>query len=273
MYILCMKNEILRIMKANGMAFNKSLGQNFLIDEEVLERIVDGVLPTDNILEIGAGLGILTNRLLKITPNVIAVEFDKKLAKYLEKNTKAKIIQEDILKCDLVKITTENKINKIIANLPYYITSPIIMRILEELEGIKSARLMVQYEVAKRIVAAESSKDYGILSIACQYYAECELLFKVPYSSFLPVPKVDSAVVELKIRQTPLISSNKDDFFKLIKAAFAQRRKTFANSVSNTLNIDKSILENALQKINRTGNARAEQLSISEFDELTNLVL
>ena len=268
-----MKNEILRIMKANGMAFNKSLGQNFLIDESILVQIVNSVEPNDSILEIGAGLGVLTNKLLEITPNITAIEFDKKLAKFLEKNTTASIIHEDVLKCDLPQIVQENKINKIIANLPYYITSPIIMRILEELKGIESSRLMVQYEVAKRIVAKEGSKDYGILGIVCQYYAECELLFKVPSSSFLPAPKVDSAVVELIIHKTPLIASDKDDFFKLVKAAFAQRRKTFVNSVNNTLKIDKRTLTNALKKIKSTENIRAEQLSIKEFDELTRLLI
>ena len=274
------------------MAFNKSLGQNFLIDSEVLERIVDGVQPSDSILEVGAGLGVLTGRLLEITPEVTAIEFDRKLAKYLEKNTSAKIIHEDVLKCDLAGIVAENSVNKIIANLPYYITSPIIMRILEELRTadgrpyIDSAKLMVQYEVAKRIVAKEGSKDYGILSIACQYYADCELLFKVPSSSFLPAPKVDSAVVELKIRkmQTPagdagtpfekgaLVKSDKDDFFRLVKAAFAQRRKTFVNSVSNTLGVEKAALEGHLKKIGRPANIRAEQLSIEEFDRLAEFL-
>ena len=278
------------IMKENEIAFNKSLGQNFLIDEEVLDKIASDVVASDGILEIGAGLGVLTNKLLKETDNVVAIEFDRKLAEYLKRTTKAKIIQDDVLKVDLDSIIRENDINRIIANLPYYITSPIIMLILEELspvgnhpdafgvtpprEGncIDSAKLMVQWEVGKRIVADEGSKDYGILSIACQYYAECEMLFKVPSSSFLPAPKVDSSVIELKMRERPIVSSEKDDFFRLVKAAFGQRRKTFVNSVSNILCIDKTIVQKAILDIGKAENVRAEQLSIEEFDKLTQIL-
>jgi len=274
-------------MKENGLNFNKGLGQNFLIDDEILSKIASGVEQSDGVLEIGAGLGVLTKKLLEKTENVVAIEFDRKLAEYLRKNVNAKIIQDDVLKVDLMRIIGENKINKIIGNLPYYITSPILMRILEganhpahfvgtppkEGNFLKSARLMVQYEVGKRIVAHEGGKDYGILSIACQYYAECEMLFKVPSSSFIPMPKVDSAVIELKMRSKPIVDSDKDSFFRLVKAAFGHRRKTFVNSVANCLDIDKNISQRALKEIGRDENVRAEQLSIREFDKLTQILL
>jgi 16S rRNA (adenine1518-N6/adenine1519-N6)-dimethyltransferase len=261
-----LKDEIKLIMRKNGLTFHKSLGQNFLICESTLENIVagSGVTENDTVLEIGPGLGVLTNRLAPVAKKVTAIELDSKLATFLRANTpeNVEIIQGDVLKIPL----PESSI--VIANIPYYITSPIIMRLLEENLPIRSATIMVQKEVAQRITAKPNSKNYGILSIACQYYSNPSILQIVPANCFLPAPKVDSAVVHMEILPEPAVNVNHESFFNLVRAAFSQRRKTLANSLSHTLNIEKNLVIKAIIDANLHENVRAENLSLEDFANL-----
>ena len=263
----------------------KRLGQNFLIDGEVIQDIIDyaQITKDDVVLEIGPGVGFVTEQLVKYAKKVIAVELDEEAVKELEANDELnkydnlKIIHNDILKTDLSTLCEENI--KVVANIPYYITSPIIAHLLGEIDDLNNKNrskivdiiLMVQEEVARRIVATEKSsgKQYGLLTILSQFWADCEIIRLVGRKSFYPAPKVNSALVSLKVRQEPKLKLSDYGFFrKTIKSAFSQRRKTLKNClVSN--GFDRGKVEEAIKELNLDENIRGEKLSIEQFGELS----
>jgi 16S rRNA (adenine1518-N6/adenine1519-N6)-dimethyltransferase len=259
----------------------KRLGQNFLINSEVISDIIDyaNISPNDVILEIGAGVGFVTEQLVKHAKKVIAVELDEEAIKELQKLDcdNLEIIHKDILKTDLSGLCEEEI--KVVANIPYYITSPIIVHLLGEIDDlenknrnkIKDIILMVQEEVARRIVATENSpsKQYGLLTILSQFWADCSIIRLVGRKSFYPAPKVNSALVSLKVRKEPLLKlPNYTNFRKTIKAAFAQRRKTLKNCLINA-GYNKEKVISAISQMNLDENIRGEKLSISQLGELS----
>lgn len=269
------------LVKKYGIRLTKSLGQNFLTDINVVSRIVDTaeITKDDMVIEIGPGVGSMTGELASRAGKVIAVEIDRHLIPALKDNLKAfsnlEIINEDIMKVSVADITN-NKDNmrlKVVANLPYYITTPIIMKLLEEDNDIEQMVFMVQKEVAQRMVAKPGGKDYGALSVAVQYYAQPEKVFDVPPHCFIPQPEVDSTIIKLKRNTTPpVVLKNKDLFFKVVKASFGQRRKTLLNALSNFggFNKSKEEIRNILNAVNIDGNLRGETLSIEQFAALSN---
>lgn len=273
---------IKEILSEYEFRFSKSLGQNFLIDEGALAGIISGadISKDDNVLEIGPGFGTLTQRLCEAAKKVVCVEIDKTVIPILEENLKDfdnfEIINDDVMKIGIKEIVkekfgTENV--KVAANLPYYITTPIIMMLLESKIGFKSITVMVQKEVAKRLCAKEGTKDFGAISLAVQYFCNAEYLFDVPNTSFMPPPKVTSAVVRLDLLDKPRVSVKKEEmFFKTVKAAFAQRRKTLLNALSNAgfSGFSKAEISAALEKISIDGKRRGETLSIYEFASLAD---
>ncbi len=273
--------EIRTVMGMFGKHFSKSLGQNFLINSGVIEMTVSGagVSKDINVLEIGPGIGTLTMALAEAANKVVAVEIDTKLLPVLdytlEDYRNVSIIHGDILKLDINELYNEHfKSGKVhvVANLPYYITTPIIMKLLEHREKFDSITVMVQKEVALRLAADEGSKDFSAVSIAVGYYAEPEIITFVRPDDFCPPPKVHSAVIKLNIRENPPFTpENEDFFFKLVKAGFAQRRKTFINSVSSS-GIPKSDAAAALAEIGLDENIRAEKISPQEFCLLSDIL-
>ena len=263
----------------------KRLGQNFLIDGQVISDIIDyaDILPEDTIVEIGPGVGFVTEQLVKHARQVIVIELDEEAVKELEKieADNLTIIHNDILKTDLSQLC-DGKI-KIVANIPYYITSPIIAHLLGEIDDvnnknrnkIKDIVLMVQQEVAQRMTADESSpsKQYGLLTILSQFWADVEILRFVGRKAFYPAPKVNSALVKLSVREKPLLElTDYTHFRKTVKAGFAQRRKTLKNCLVNA-GFDKIKTENALNQLNLPLDIRGEKLSIEEFGRLSELLL
>lgn len=263
-------------------AFQKKFGQNFLIDTHVLDKIIlaADINEEDVVIEIGPGIGSLTQRLAEKSKEVIAIEIDRNLIPILEDTlsdyNNITIINEDVLKVDLVKLVNEKnngKSVKVVANLPYYITTPIIMGLFENHVPIDSITVMVQKEVALRMKSEPGSKDYGALSLAVQYYAEPYLVANVPPNCFIPRPKVGSAVIRLKKHETPTVEVKDEKLlFKIIRASFNQRRKTLINSLSNNkdLGIDKSRLINELEELGLDSRIRGEALTLEEFVKLTN---
>lgn len=261
--------------------FSKSLGQNFLIDQNILDNIVDGanVSEGDCIIEVGPGIGSLTQNIAERADSVLAVEIDKTLIPILKETLGAypnvEVINEDVLKLDLHKLIEEKfpgRTVKVIANLPYYVTTPIIMKFLEEKVPVKSLTIMIQKEVADRMQAGPGTKDYGALSIAVQYYSNPKILLKVPPSVFIPQPKVESTVIRLDILDTPKVSVEREDlFFSLVKDAFGKRRKTLLNALSTgDLKLEKSLLREVLAASNIDENRRGETLTIEEYGVLAN---
>lgn len=272
--------ELMRIFNIQPV---KSLGQNFLHDFNIVEKIVlsTGVTQEDTVIEVGPGLGVMTQCLAKIAKKVIVVEIDKKLIPVLEyiksRYGNIEIIHSDILKLDNKKDILDPYCSgnvKVVANLPYYITTPIIMKFLEEdLDQIESLTFLVQKEVAERMTAKPGGKEYGSLSVAVGYFAEGKILFNVPPTVFTPKPEVDSSVIELKIRkESPYYLKDKAFFFKIVKAAFSQRRKTLANSIANNsyLGLSREDVYSALEKMGKDSNIRGETLSGEEFALLSN---
>lgn len=269
------------LIKKYGIRLTKSLGQNFLTDNNVVSRIVDTaeITKDDMVIEIGPGIGSMTSELASRAGRVIAVEIDKHLIPALKDNLGAfsnlEIINEDIMKVN-IKDITDNRQNmslKVVANLPYYITTPIIMKLLEEDDDIELMVFMVQKEVAQRMVAKPGRKDYGALSVAVQYYAQPEKVFDVPPHCFIPQPEVDSTIVKLRRNKTPpVILTDKDMFFKVVKASFGQRRKTLLNALANfgALNKSKEEIREILNAINIDENVRGEILSMEQFAALCN---
>lgn len=273
---------IKEIMEKSGFRFSKSLGQNFLIDENILDKMIKGSLidKDTNIIEIGPGFGTLTQRLLMSAKKVVAIEIDKTAVPILQDNLSEfdnlKIINDDVLKCDLKKIIDDEFGGgqvRIVANLPYYITTPIIMHILESHLNAESLCIMIQKEVAERIMAKPSTKDYGALSVAVNYYAEPRMICTVPPSSFIPMPKVSSAVISLDIRQNPPVDvKDEKDYFKVVKASFGQRRKTLLNALSGSslIPMSKAEIMACLQRIGIDEKRRGETLSLKDFADITN---
>ena len=272
------------IKRARQFKAKKRLGQNFLVDSRIIQRIITeaNLSKDETVLEIGAGLGFVTEELAKTVNKVIAIEIDPDAIKELTSlpYSNIEIIDRDILKVDISELV--DKPVKIIANIPYYITSPILVHLLGEIdqnnyknrEYISEIILMVQYEVAKRIVATEksSSKEYGLLSILANYWADTELICKVPASSFYPAPKVDSALIKLKVRQEPIIQvSNPKLFRRVIQGAFGQRRKNIKNALTNA-GFDSNTVTAALLKSNIEPGRRGETVSIEEYKDLTEAI-
>ena len=268
------------LQRAKFFRTKKRLGQNFLINPDVIADIIDfaGITKEDTVLEIGPGVGFVTAQLVKHATKVIAVELDEEAIKELEKLDcdNLEIIHNDILKTDISALTEDNV--KIVANIPYYITSPIIAHLLGEIDDlnnknrnkIKDIILMVQEEVARRIVATEKSqsKQYGLLTILSQFWADCEIIRLVGRKSFYPAPKVNSALVSLKVRQKPLLDLKDYSFFRrVIKAAFSQRRKTLKNCLVGA-GFDKEKVTKAISDLGLDENIRGEKLSIQEFGKL-----
>ena len=268
------------ILSHHGFNFSKSLGQNFLIDPSVCPRMAQecGVDENIGVIEIGPGVGVLTCELAKRANKVVAIELDKKLLPVLRETLaefdNVKIINDDILKINLEElIQTEFAGMDVLvcANLPYYITSPVIMRLLEEKLPVKSLTVMVQKEAAVRLCALPGKRECGAVSVAVRYYAEPEILFEVQRTSFLPAPHVDSAVIQLTIRPNEDVAvQDEKKFFSLVKAAFGQRRKTVLNSISAGLALSKQEVADALERAQIAPNTRAEQLSMEQFSHLAN---
>ncbi len=273
---------IAQIMKLHNLDFKKSLGQNFLIDANITAKIIEktGILPTDGIIEIGAGIGSLTEELLAKANRVVAVEVDDRLWPILEANfgdnDKFHLVKADVLKLDLAELIAKQFSDKqrilVVANLPYYITTPIIMKLLEERLPLASITVMVQKEVAERITAEPNNKAYGALTVSARFYAEPELLFVVGKGCFMPTPAVDSAVIKLTIKENELVLKSDSLFFQTLKAAFNQRRKTLLNALSHNLNLEKKVLKSALLAAEINPQARAENLSSQQFADLANLI-
>jgi 16S rRNA (adenine1518-N6/adenine1519-N6)-dimethyltransferase len=272
------------ILEKYGFSFKKSLGQNFLIDTNILKRIVDHAQLTaeTGAIEIGPGIGALTEQLARNSKKVVAFEIDQRLLPILEETlspySNVTIIHQDVLKADVKAIIDREfqGINDlmVVANLPYYVTTPIIMKLLEENLPIRGIVVMLQKEVADRIAAKPGSKDYGSLSIAVQYYTEPETVMVVPKTVFVPQPNVDSAVIRLTRREVPPVKvRNEAFFFQMIKASFAQRRKTILNNLTSQLPDGKEKKENILAALNQAGidpGRRGETLSIEEFGRLSD---
>lgn len=268
------------VLEKYGFKFSKALGQNFLINPSVCPRMASecGVNENCGVIEIGPGAGVLTYELAKVAKKVVAIELDKRLLPVLDETLQefdnVKIINADAMKLDFNQlIANEFKDMEVYvcANLPYYITSPVIMNLLEQKLPIKAITVMVQKEAGDRICALPSTREVGAVSIAVRYYCEPEILFKVSAGSFLPAPKVDSAVIRLNVSQTPTIDIiDEKMFFKVVKSAFCQRRKTLVNSVSFGMGISKSEISDVVSKIGLKQTARAEELTMQNFADLVN---
>ena len=268
------------VVNKHNFKFSKSLGQNFLIDDNVIDRILEGarLSETDRIIEDGPGIGTLTREMGKVAENVVAIEIDKTLIPILKETLadldNVEVVNEDILKVDVQGLINE-KLNggpvKLVANLPYYITTPIVMKFLEEDIPVTDIVVMVQKEVADRMNAKPSTKDYGALSVAVQYYCDTEIVAKAPRHMFVPQPNVDSIVIGLHVRdEKKYVVDNEDIFFKTVKASFGQRRKTLLNSLGGLGFLSKDQIREALQAANIDEKRRGETLSIDEFANLSN---
>lgn len=268
------------ILKPTGFDFKKSLGQNFLINKDVCPAMAKAACDRNTgVLEIGPGIGVLTVELSKVAKRVVAIELDDRLRKILPVTlaecNNVELIFGDAMKFDLAAIIAEKFYDCekvcVCANLPYYITSPIIMMLLESKLPIENVTVMVQKEAAERLCAEIGSRKSGAITVAVNYYAKPEILFEVDRYSFMPPPKVDSSVIKLNVRKTPPIELNNEKaFFLLVKAAFAQRRKTFVNAVSNTTGISKDDLRQALEDLGLSPTVRTEQLTLTELASLSN---
>ncbi len=276
------KRDLKSVLEAEGFSFKKSLGQNFLIDDTVCPRMASAVSGENvGVLEIGPGAGVLTAQLSRACKKVVSVELDTRLKPVLEQTLadcdNVKIIWNDILKIDLKTVLAEefadcDTIN-ICANLPYYITSPVIMMLLESRLPINTIAVMVQKEAADRLCAAVGSRAAGAVTVAVNYYAEAQTLFGVPRGSFMPPPNVDSAVIKLTLRDKPPIEvADEKLFFKIVKACFAQRRKILLNTVCNTLGIEKDLLRKALIEAGISETVRGEALTMQELAALANAI-
>lgn len=274
--------ETMFILKKYNISANKSLGQNFLINDDVIQNIVQSADITNNdlIIEIGPGLGTLTSRLLEKAKKVIAIELDNRMINILRDRFSLyknfELINEDVLKVDLKKLIEENKAGKVkvVANLPYYITTPIIMKLLEDKLEIDSITVMIQKEVAKRLTAKPGEKLSGAITYCVNYYCEPEEIVIVPNSSFVPEPEVESEVIKLKLRKEPPVKiENEELFFKLIKASFMQRRKTLINGITNSGIMEKEECKKLLNKIGLDEKVRGENLNIQDFANLVNVMI
>lgn len=278
--------ETQAILNTYKIQANKSLGQNFLIDDCVIEKIIESsnIEKEDLIIEIGPGLGVLTERLLKKSNNVVVIELDKKMIEILQNrfclNRNLEIINNDVLKVDLEKLiknkkeqTNINKV-KIVANLPYYISTPIIMKLLENRLEISEIIVMVQKEVAQRLGAETGKREAGAITYAVEYYAQATPIIDVPKESFIPSPKVESQVIKLEARQNPKIEVEDEKLlFNIIQKSFMQRRKTLSNALINNKILDsKEKVEKMFKTLEIPSNVRGENLTLEEFGKIANYV-
>lgn len=269
------------LMKELGLDAKKRFGQNFLIDARVLDKIIGGaeITKEDAVLEIGPGIGTMTQALSRAAGAVIAVEIDKDLIPVLEKTLagfdNVTVIHADIMDTDVAAIAAQaGRPLKVVANLPYYITTPILMKLLEEKAPIESITVMVQKEVAERMQAAPGGKEYGALSLAVQYYCEAQIIAKVPSNCFIPRPGVDSAVIKLTLRKDPQENAGEEDtehMFRLIRQSFSQRRKTLSNTLraDASLGLTREAIAEALSEMGLPEDTRGERLSLKQFAELS----
>jgi len=269
------------IINKYSFAFQKKFGQNFLIDSNILESIVSAadITKDDFVLEIGPGIGTMTQYLCEAARQVVAVEIDKMLIPILKDTLSeydnVEVINQDVLKLDIKALAQEKnngKPIKVVANLPYYITTPIIMGLFESKVPIESITIMVQKEVADRMQTGPGSKDYGALSLAVQYYADAKVQLNVSASCFMPRPNVDSAVIKLTAHEKPVVDVDEALMFKVIRASFNQRRKTLVNGLKNSpeLSFSKEQIVKAIEKIGKPETIRGEALTLEEFAELAN---
>lgn len=277
------KNTI-EVLQKYGFRFQKKFGQNFLIHPPTLEGIIEaaGVTKEDFVLEIGPGIGTMTQYLCEAAGSVVAVEVDKNLIPILEDTLQeydnVEVINEDILKVDIAKLALERnggKPIKVVANLPYYITTPIIMGLFESHVPLESITIMVQKEVADRMKEGPGSKEYGALSLAVQYYAKPQIMLEVPPSCFMPQPNVGSAVIRLTCHEKPPVNVQDEKLlFQIIRASFNQRRKTLANGLTNfgSFGLSKEELQQCIEELGVPATIRGEALSLEQFAKLSNII-
>ncbi len=281
MYNLSDIGTVRSILEKHGFTFSKALGQNFLINPAVCPEMAEEAVTSENdgVIEIGAGVGVLTAELCKRAKKVVSIELDKRLLPVLDETLAEfdnfEVVNEDILKVDLHELIKEKFSDcenvSVCANLPYYITSPVIMKLLEDKLPIKQIIVMVQREAVDRLTAPVGSRESGAITVAVNYYAEAEKLFNVSKGSFVPSPKVDSAVIRLSIYDKPPIETKDEElFFRTVKAMFMQRRKTALNSVSAGLGIPKDTVVKALEMTELDASVRAEKLTLTQLCEFTN---
>lgn len=277
-------SNTIEVLQKHKFTIQKKFGQNFLIDSHVLERITEAAQlnSQDCVIEIGPGLGAMTQYLAKSAGRVIAVEIDRALIPILEEtlsgHSNVEILNADIMKVDLRRLIEEKNGGrpvKVVANLPYYITTPIIMRLLEEKLPLQSITIMVQKEVAQRMQAGPGSKDYGALSLAVQFYAKAQIVANVPPNCFIPRPNVDSSVIRLTLyEEPPVLAQDEKKMFSIIRASFNQRRKMLINSLHNApeLAADKEAVRTALLSMGISEKARGEELTLTQFARLSDLL-
>ena len=274
--------DVKKVLSSEGFVFKKSLGQNFIIDETVCPAMADACCDENTgVIEIGPGAGVLTYQLAQRAKKVVAIEIDERLRPVLKKTVgefnNVEIIFGDVLKLDLNKIITEKFEDchrvAVCANLPYYITSPIIISLLESKLNIASITAMVQLEAAERLCSRLGNREAGAVTAVVEYYSDAEILFDVPRDCFLPAPNVDSAVINLSIRKSPAVNAEDEKlFFDIIKAGFNQRRKTLINALSNRYKLDKPTALSFFEEAKISPTARAEELTIEDFSALANLI-
>ena len=279
-------SNIRQILSRHGFTFSKALGQNFLINPSVCPRMAEAATesiktddPAVGVLEIGPGIGVLTRELCERAEKVVAVELDKRLLPVLEETLgeyrNLKVVNDDVLKLDLHRLIEEEFGGMevvVCANLPYYITSPVIMKLLEEKLPIRSLTVMVQKEAAQRLCAEPGTRDSSAITVAVHYYSEPELLFYVSAGSFLPAPKVDSAVIQLRLHEPAVSVKDEKTLFLVIRGAFSQRRKTVLNALSSSLSLDKNAVRDILSIAGVQENARAERLTSEDFARIADAI-
>ncbi|WP_298654084.1 16S rRNA (adenine(1518)-N(6)/adenine(1519)-N(6))-dimethyltransferase RsmA [uncultured Eubacterium sp.] len=282
-YNLCDYNTVKKILSDHGFNFSKALGQNFIIDDSICPAMAEmlGADEKTGVLEVGPGVGVLTKELCKRAGKVVSVELDERLYPVLEQTMadydNFELIKGDVMKIDLHALIAEKFADceevKICANLPYYITSPVIMMLLQSKLPITEIEVMVQQEAAERLCAPIGSREAGAVSVAVNYYGESEILFNVGRECFMPSPKVDSSVIKIVVREKPEFEvKNEKQFFSLVKCAFAQRRKTLVNSLSNSLGKSKPEVTNALAQLGLAPTVRAENLKMEDLVNLADLL-
>ncbi len=284
MAVLGIPQNTIAVLQKYQFHFQKKLGQNFLIDTHVLDKIMDAASVTneDFVLEIGPGIGTLTQYLCENAGEVLAVEIDSSLIPILNETLKdyenITLLNQDILKVDIGKIAAEKNLGrpiKVVANLPYYITTPVIMSLFESHVPIDSITVMVQKEVAERMQASPGTKDYGALSLAVQYYAKPQIVANVPPNCFMPRPKVGSTVIHLTRHETPpVLTDDEKLLFRVIRASFRQRRKTLANGLSNAAEImlSREEIAGCINELGLPATVRGETLTLSQFSQLSDLI-
>lgn len=282
-YNLCDYNTVKKILSTHGFNFSKALGQNFIIDDSICPAMAEmlGADEKTGVLEVGPGVGVLTKELCKRAGKVVSVELDERLYPVLEQTLadydNFELVKGDVMKIDLHALIAEKFADcdevKVCANLPYYITSPVIMMLLQSKLPISEIEVMVQQEAAERLCAPIGSREAGAVSVAVNYYGESEILFNVGRECFMPSPKVDSSVIKIIVREKPEFDvKNEKQFFSLVKCAFAQRRKTLVNSLSNSLGKSKPQVTNALAQLGLAPTVRAENLKMEDLVNLTDLL-